>query len=180
MYNNLDLNEFFKDEYSKVNYSEGIGGVGIITENQIVNVYNDYKLCKQDNKYYLGLGDHLDKFEELLKDMYGDNISYYDSYLSKLIQLKYWNCPYFKIIGMFFPTEITEKEFSNLLLLKDYYKEVFDKYRITIGAYTFGSNVRENGPEVECYSNLEPIYEHISKRVNKSLTRKIKDKKIII
>ncbi len=38
MYNNLDLNEFFKDEYSRVNYSEGIGGVGIITENQIVNV----------------------------------------------------------------------------------------------------------------------------------------------
>ena len=129
MYNNLDLNEFFKDEYSKVNYSEGIGGVGIITENQIVKLYNDYKLCKQDNKYYLGLGDHIVKFEELLKN---------------------------------------------------YYKEIFDKYRITIGAYTFGSNVRENGPEVECYSNLEPIYEYISKRVNKSLTRKLNDKKIII
>lgn len=180
MYTNLDLNEFYKDEYSKVNYSEGIGGVGIITENQIINVYNDLKVSKQDNKEYLGLGNHIDKFEELIRDMYGNNIIYYDLYLKELIQLKYWNCPYFKIIGMYFPKELTEKEFNNLLLLEKYYKEIFNKYRITIGAYTFGDNVRENGPEVECYSKLEPIYEHVSKRINKSLTRERKEKKIII
>ena len=180
MYINLDLNEFYKDEYSSLNYSEGIGGMGLVTENQIINVFNDYAINKKDNKEYIGLGNHEDITNRLLRDMYGSDIKYYEKYLGELIQLKYWNCPYYKIIGMYFPKELTEKEFNNLLLLEDYYKEIFNKYRITIGAYTFGDNVRENGPEVECYSKLEPIYEHVSKRINKSLTRERKDKKIII
>ena len=47
MYVKLNLNEFSKDEYSRLDYSEGIGGVGIITENQIINVYNDLKVINK-------------------------------------------------------------------------------------------------------------------------------------
>ena len=175
MYYKLDLDDFFKDEYEKLNHNEGIGGVGIITSNQIINVYNDYDLNKSDNKMYLGLASHYEMVKKVLTDIYGQ---YYDLYMYELISIKYWNCPYFKIIAFYLPKILTCEEFKNLKSLNKYYSDIFKKYDITVGCYTFGDNVVEYGPEVQAKSNLEPILEHVSNRVDKTLLR-TRNEKII-
>ena len=179
MYYNLDLNEFFKDEYKELNRSEGIGGSGLITGNQIINVFNDYKVNPKDNKEYIGLGDHEVIMNRMLKDMYGES-SYYNKYLYELISIKYWNAPYAKIIMFYLPLLLTEKEFNNMCLLEEFYKEIFNKTDIQVAAFTFGSNVHEYGPEIQTTSNLSPILEYAKKRVDKKLVRKHFDKKVEI
>lgn len=175
-YTELDLNEFFKDEYKKLNYSEGIGASGIITVNQIINVYNDPKIDKKSGIEYLGLGNHIDVLDRLIKDIYNTNSTYLEKYYKELITIKYWNCPYSKIILFFLPELMTELEFNNLCLLEEYYKEIFSKVKIDVGVFTYGSNVREYGPEIQTKSNLKPILEYANKRVSKELKRDNKEK----
>ena len=111
--------------------------------------------------------------------MYGEH-KYYDQFLLELTHIHYWNEPFRKRFAIFLPKELTEKEFNNLLFLEKYYDEIFHKYKIEIGGFLFGDNCREDKPRVETYSELEPFIDYASTLVNKSLTRKYKDKKIII
>ena len=175
-YHRLDLNEFFKEEYQKLNYSEGIGASGIITENQIINVYNDPKVDKKTGIEYLGLGDHIDILDRLVKDIYNTDSNYLEKYYEEMITIKYWNCPYSKIIMLLLPKIITEDEYNNMRLLNNYYKEIFNNHKIQVAAFTYGNNVREYGPEIQTTSKLDPILEYANERVNKSLKRDSKEK----
>lgn len=176
MYNNLDLNEFFKDEYKRLNHSEGIGASGIITNNQIINVYNDPKVDKKTGIEYLGLGDHIDVLDRLVKDIYNVDSNYLEKYYEEMITIKYWNCPYSKIILFYLPKIITELEFNNLVSLDEYYKEVFNNHEIQVAAFTYGNNIREYGPEIQTTSKLGPILEYANERVDKTLKREKQEK----
>jgi hypothetical protein len=176
MYNNLDLNEFFKDEYKRLNHCEGIGASGIITNNQIINVYNDPAIDQKSGIEYLGLGAHNDILDRLIKDIYNPNSNYLENYYKNIITIRYNNAPYTKLIVYFIPNIISEYEFNNLLLMKDYYKEAFNNYEIKVGAYTYGTNTRENPKEIEAISNFDPIIDFASKRIDKSLSNDSKEK----
>lgn len=65
-----------------------------------------------------------------------------------------------------------------LVDLQYYYKEVFDKYNITVAAYEFGNNVIEYGPDVETRNNLDPIIKYGKDRLDINLKRKIREKKL--
>ncbi|MBP3766304.1 MAG: hypothetical protein J6G98_03910 [Bacilli bacterium] len=174
MYFKLDLDDFFKDEYKSLNYSEGIGAMGIITSRQIINVYNDYGLNKKDNLEYLGLENHMEMTSRILFDIYrSHNI---DRLLYEVISIKYWNSPYYKLILFFLPELLTLKEFNNLETLDSFYNDIFKKYQISIGCYTFGDNIREYRPAIECISDFNPILDYASKRVDKTLVRKREEK----
>ena len=176
-YYKLDLEEFFKEEYEKLNYSEGIGASGLVTDKQVINIFNDYKLDEKTGKEWLGLEDHQPMFERLFNDIYSPSDKYYDKYYEQLISIRYWNSPDCKAIVLFLPKHVTNNELENLKSLRKFYKEVFEKYkRIEVGAFTFGNNVREYGPEIQAYSKLEPIIDYVGERLDTSLKREYKEK----
>ena len=177
MFYKLDINDFFNDEYVELNNSNGIGGTGFLTSLQSIHLYNDYALDKKTNKEFIGLGDHIDITNKVFKEIYGIEKNLVDQYLYNLISIKYWNSPYFKIIAFSFPKKITLNEYKYLLDLQYYYLDVFKKTKkIIVAAYEFGNNVNEFGPEVEGYSNLEPIIKYGRERLDKDLKRKVKEK----
>lgn len=175
-YYELNLIDFFKDEYERLNHCEGIGASGIITNNQIINVYNDIAIDPKSGIEYLGLGAHNDILDRLIKDIYNPNSNFLQNYYKNIITIHYENAPYTKRIIYFIPNIISEYKFNNLLLMKDYYKEVFNEYEIKVGAFTYGTNSRENPEEIEAISNFDPIIDFASKRVDKSLSNDSKEK----
>ena len=176
MYYKLDVNDFFDEKYEKLNQSSGIGAMGFITTNQSIHVYNDYGLDKKTTKEYLGIADHETITKNILCDIYSIEPCLVDRYLYNLISIKYWNSELFKVIALYFPEKITLNEYKYLIDLQYYYEEVFKKYKITVGAYEFGNNVIEYGPDVETKSNLDPIIKYGRERLDVDLKRKLKEK----
>ena len=173
MFNKLDINDFFDEKYEKLNHASGIGGMGFITSKQAFHLYNPVGLDKKTNTEYLGIGDHIEVTNEVLKELYGTS---YDYHLYDLISIKYWNAEIFKIIAFYFPKNITLDEYEYLTELRNYYKDVFEQYKITVAAYEFGNNVIEYGPDVETKSNLEPIIDYARDRLSFDLVRDKKEK----
>ena len=67
-YNDFDFIEFFKDKYKKIRISkvaayssDGIGGVGIITQKQMILRFNEPDLDLNTNTYIKGAGHHYDE-----------------------------------------------------------------------------------------------------------------------
>lgn len=178
MYCKLDINDSFDRKYEELNDSNGIGAIGFITNNQSIHMYNDYGINKKDNKEYLGLGDHIELTNRVFNDIFCIESNLVDQYLYKLISIKYWNSKYYKIIAMYFPKTITLNEYKYLVDLQYYYKDIFENNRITVLAYEFGNNVVEYGPDVEAYSELEPIIRYGRDRLDTDLKRKIKERKL--
>lgn len=178
MFYKLDLNDFFDKEYEELNNSNGIGGMGFITSLQSIHLYNDFGIDKKTNVEFLGIGDHIDLTNKVFKEIFDIDTNLVDRYLYELISIKYWNSPYFKIIAMYFPKIISLNEYKYLVDLQYYYKEVFDKYNITVAAYEFGNNVIEYGPDVETRNNLDPIIKYGKDRLDINLKRKIREKKL--
>lgn len=173
MYKRLDLNDFFDPKYEKLNQASGIGAMGFITSRQNIQVYNDIGLDKKSNHEYLGIGDHDVITKRVLEDIYGTS---YDTHLYELISIKYWNSEIFKIIALYFPKAITLDEYEYLYDLKECYKYIFEQYKITVGAYEFGNNVIEYGPDVETRSNFDPIIDYGRERLDLNLVRNKKEK----
>ena len=158
MYHELNINEFYKKEYESLNNNNGIGGMGFITSLQSIHLYNGYDIDKETNKEYLGLGDHIELTNNVLSYIYYTDPKFADKYLYDLISIKYWNSTYFKIIAMYFPKNITLNEYKYLVDLQYYYKDIFDKYNITVAAYEYGnSNNDEYGPDIETRNSLEVL-----------------------
>lgn len=176
MFYKLDINEFFDKKYENVNNNNGIGGMGFITNNQVIHVYNDKGYDKVLKKEYLGFGDHLDITNSVLSEIYNIPKNLVDDYLSNLIAIKYWNSESFKIITMSFPKSITLNEYKYLVDLQYYYKEIFDKNKIIIAAYLCGNDVTEYGPEVQATSEFEPIIKYAKNRLDTNLDRNIKER----
>ena len=175
MFYKLDLNDFFDPKYEKLNHASGIGGMGFITSKQAFHLYNPYGLDQKTNTEYLGIGDHEAVTRDVLTELYGTP---YDYHLYNLISIKYWNSEIFKIIAMYFPKEITLDEYEFLTDLRNYYKYIFEQYKITVAAYEFGNNVIEYGPDVETKNNLEPIIDYARDRLSFDLERD-KNEKIL-
>lgn len=176
MFYKLDLNDFYDDKYGELNNSNGIGGMGFITSNQSIHLYTDYGIDKGTNIEFLGIGDHIDLTKKVLCEIYSIDSCLVDRYLYNLISIKYWNSNPDKIIAMYFPNNITLNEYKYLIDLQFYYKEIFDKYKITLAAYEFGNNVVEFGPDVKSYSDLDPIIKYGRERLDVDLKRKVKEK----
>ncbi len=176
MFYKLNVNDFFDNKYEQLNMNSGIGAMGFITSKQSIHVYNDYGFDKKTNKDYLGLGDHIDITKKVLKEIYDIPDSLVDSYLYNLISIKYWNSEMYKIIAIYFPKIITLDEYKYLYDLQYYYKDVLDKYRITIGAYVFGDDVSEYGPDIQTTSDFEPIIKYAKNKLDTNLDRNIKER----
>ena len=175
-YYKLDYDEFFDPKYSNLNNGEGIGATGIITSNQSIHVFNDYDIDPKSQIEYIGLGKHDSKKSEILQDIYGIESSVKDVYLYKVISLSYMNSAFGNNIVMFLPRLITKEEFNYLKDLKEYYDYVIKKYGLTIGAITFGNNIRDCGPETEYRNKYDPILEFAHERVDENLKREEKEK----
>lgn len=175
-YYKLQLDEFFDPKYEKLNHSDGIGGMGIITSKQSIHVYNDYEFDKKTHKEYLGLGSHYEKTCQIVEDIYDINRCLVDVYLYQLIQIKYWNSDLFNIIAFFFPKTITKEEYERVVALQEYYEEIFNKYRITVAAYQFGDDIRNSESYFQKESKLEHIIKYASDRVDPTLVRTKKEK----
>ncbi len=169
----LDINEFFNPKYESLNNKSGIGGMGFITSKQSIHVYNPVGLDKKSGVNYLGIGDHEVATKEVLNEIYGTS---YDTHLYNLISIKYWNSELFKIIAFYFPKTITLDEYEYLTDLKEYYRHIFELYKITVAAYEFGNNVIEYGPDTETKSDLTPIIDYGRERLDFDTIRKEKEK----
>lgn len=66
----LDFFEFFKDEYGILYDGFGIGGAGIITPNQMINVVNIDGSPKKGIPPVWGGGDHQSTWNEIIKQIY--------------------------------------------------------------------------------------------------------------
>ena len=176
MFYKLDIKDFFDKKYKNVNNNNGIGGMGFITNNQSIHIYNDKGYDKRDKKEYLGLGSHIEITEKVLCEIYNIPKNLVDDFLCNLISIKYWNSENFKIITMSFPKSITLNEYKQLVDLQFYYKEIFNKYKIIVAANSFENDVEEFGPKVQSISDLEPIIKYGRDKLDTNLKRCNKEK----
>lgn len=136
----LNLIEFFKDEYSKVNKGFGIGGSGIITPKQMINVIN----INDENKKELngwGQGSHQMTFEEILKKSYNlqkaqisSNFFKLSKLLERIIYIHYinWTFTFQKYVQVNIPAYITNSQYESLLKLNKSLEEISCYYNIKI------------------------------------------------
>lgn len=74
MLKKLDLDKFYTEENKKIDKGNGLGGVGLLTPNQFINVFN-YEKRDNEGNYILGLGSHVGTYMTLLNEIYSLNIS---------------------------------------------------------------------------------------------------------
>ena len=176
MFYKLDLRDFFHERYEELNNNNGIAAMGFITNDQTINLYTDYGHDDKYNRDYIGIGDHYSLTLNVLCRIYSIDPCLVDNYLYKLISIKYLNSPYFRVIAMYFPKNITLNEYKRLVDLQFYYKKVFEKYDIKVAAYEFGNNVVEYGPDIETVSDMNPIIKYGRERLDIDLKRNVKEK----
>ena len=73
MLKKLDLEELFEEENGKIDDGQGIGGVGLITPNQFIKVFN-YKKKDYYGNEIEGLGSHIGTVMMILKEIYDLNV----------------------------------------------------------------------------------------------------------
>lgn len=131
----LDFDEFFLEEYSKVDRGFGIGGAGIITNKQMINVFNVSDELKKDLNGW-AQGAHLITFNEILKRVYGDEIDDADlNYLlMNLIHIHYinWSSIFDKYIEINIPAYVSKSQYKNLLKLNKIIDKLSLKYNISV------------------------------------------------
>lgn len=135
MLEKLDFDEFFLEEYSKVDRGFGIGGAGIITNKQMINVFNVIDETKSDLNGW-AQGSHLVTFNEILKRVYGDEIDDADlNYLlMNLIHIRYinWTSIFDKYIEINIPSYVSKSQYKNLLKLNKIIDKLSLKYNISV------------------------------------------------
>ena len=135
MLEKLDFDEFFLEEYSKVDRGFGIGGAGIITNKQMINVFNVSDELKKDLNGW-AQGAHLVTFNEILKRVYGDEIDDADlNYLlMNLIHIHYinWSSIFDKYIEINIPAYVSKSQYKNLLKLNKIIDKLSLKYNISV------------------------------------------------
>ena len=153
----LDVNDFFEGKYGYSNNNIGIGGVGVISDKQCINVYNEALFDKRFNSYILGLGFHQNALDEVIDNMYtfSNDVKAYQNekriVLGNVIRILYVNSYYRggsgKNIIIKLPKIMTVSKLEKLKALKECYQTVFDKYSILVGScYSdFDVNGRELG-----------------------------------
>ena len=145
----LDLMDFYKDEYSFFNGGEGIGGVGVITQKQVINVVNlplIDDLTKEVGEW--GSGYHIDTFRKVLEEVFElgkneiwvlstkrDKEKIIDALLEQMINIRYINeCKRSinKSILIKIPPYITKYQYQKLQELNEEFEVISKKYNVSI------------------------------------------------
>lgn len=129
----LDLYHFFKDEYGELYNGEGIGAVGLITPTQMINVVNiDGEDKKSGKKDCWALGAHQHTREKIVESIYG--IEYSEDIIyekedvrrgltSRIIEIRYVNNKFGKMISINIPSFINSSQYDNLFFLNNMIEE---------------------------------------------------------
>lgn len=146
----LDLYYFFKDEHSMLYDGEGIGAVGLITPNQMINVENIDGENKKSGKIDCwSAGAHQHTREKVINSIYG--IDYFEDVVyengdsrrglvSRMIEIRYVNNKYGKIIFITIPAFVNQYQYDCLSILNEQIKMVQDSCNVPIRV-----NVSNNG-----------------------------------
>lgn len=115
--------EFYQDKYSYLNNGEGIAGVGIISDKQMINVYTK-ALNNID-----GISGHAHTIKYLLDTIYDKN---YDDIKDNIILIKYINEFKNKYLIIYFPDSISMRQYKYLeslsKILSNYKMEYYTYY----------------------------------------------------
>lgn len=122
----LDFFEFFKDEYGILYDGFGIGGAGIITPNQMINVVNVDGSPKKGIPPVWGGGTHMKTYNEIIRQVYKvdyDNTNPFKmsdmlkTIEFRLIKVRYVNEVGNKIIIVEIPAKINGFQYESLCRL---------------------------------------------------------------
>lgn len=122
----LDLFDFFKDEYGFLYDGFGIGGAGIITPNQMINVVNVDGSPKDRVSPGWGGGTHMDTYAEMIRQIYKieyNNINPFKmpailkTLEFRLIKIRYVNELGNKLVIVNIPAKINKFQYDSLCRL---------------------------------------------------------------
>ena len=117
--------DFYLDKYSYINNGEGIAGVGIISNKQMINVYTK-SLNNID-----GISGHANTIKYLLDNIYNKD---YEDIKDNIILIKYINEFNSKYLIIYFPNNISIRQYE---YLKSLYN-LFNNYNIEYYTYYNG------------------------------------------
>lgn len=160
---NLDLYYFFKEEHGDLYGGEGIGAVGLITPNQMINVINiDGEDKISGNKECWSLGAHQHTREKVIKTIYGIDYSedVYDKndvrrgLTARMVEIRYVNNKFDKSISITIPSFINQFQYESLCFLNEQIKMLKNS-----GVINLQVNVSNNGfnPN-ECIIDSETVF----------------------
>ena len=125
----LDLGYFFKDEHGDLYGGDGIGAVGLITPTQMINVVNiDGEDKRSGKKDCWSLGAHQHTREKIVESIYGIEFSEDVIYevgdvrrglTSRIIEIRYVNNKFGKIISVSIPSFINQNQYNYLVMLNE-------------------------------------------------------------
>ena len=177
----LDFFEFFKDEYGTWYNGFGIGGSGIITPNQMINVVNIDGAPKDGVLSGWGGGEHLLTWAEIIKQIYKidyDNTKPYETgdirkgIELRLIEIRYVNMVGNKFIVIRVPAKINKFQYDSLGKLNTMIQAVntLSKNEIQVGVINTGyiPNIihgMTNSSHSIAFSDLSDALEYYNKHI---------------
>lgn len=161
---NLDLCYFFKEEHGNLYGGEGIGAIGLITPNQMINVVNiDGEDKKSGDKDCWSLGAHQHTREEVIRCIYGIYYSEEDVYdksdvrrglTARMVEIRYVNNKFDKIISITIPSFINSFQYESLCFLNEQIQMLKNSCEINLKVNVSNNGLNPN----ECLVDSEIIF----------------------
>jgi len=188
----IDFEEFFDDKNKEIG-GMGIGATGIITQNQMINRYNNYS---NFNKCTIkGIGSHFDTEGSIMSDIFGFNTKLFLGYgynqnlysslderkkrvLEEIVVLKYINNNTGKYTLIYLPNiqeTVTEKQFEAIKYVGEKISEAGRKLRRPIRIII--TDRKDKATEINSIKNY--IIPFVEKRIDDTYEQSITDKNII-
>lgn len=188
----IDFEEFFDDKNKELG-GMGIGATGIITQNQMINRYNNYS---NFNDYSIkGTGSHFDTEGNIMSDIFGFNTKLFLGYgydqklysslderqkrvLGETVVLKYINNSTGKYVLIYLPNvqeSVTEKQFEAIKYVGEKISEAGRKLRRPIRIIV--TDRKDKATEINSMKNY--IIPFLEKRIDDTYEQSITDENII-
>lgn len=188
----IDFEEFFDDKNKEIG-GMGIGATGIITQNQMINRYNNYS---NFNKCTIkGIGSHFDTEGSIMSDIFGFNTKLFLGYgynqnlysslderkkrvLEEIVVLKYINNNTGKYTLIYLPNiqeTVTEKQFEAIKYVGEKISEAGIKLRRPIKIII--TDRKDKATEINSIKNY--IIPFVEKRIDDTYEQSIPDENII-
>jgi len=188
----IDFEEFFDDKNKEIG-GMGIGATGIITQNQMINRYNNYS---NFNKCTIkGIGSHFDTEGSIMSDIFGFNTKLFLGYgynqnlysslderkkrvLEEIVVLKYINNNTGKYTLIYLPNiqeTVTEKQFEAIKYVGEKISEAGRKLRRPIRIII--TDRKDKATEINSIKNY--IIPFVEKRIDDTYDQSITNKNII-
>lgn len=177
----LDLFEFFKDEYGTWYNGFGIGGAGIITPNQMINVVNIDGALKDGDLPGWGGGSHMATYAEMVRQIYKieyNNLNPFKMPIMlrtlefRLIKIRYVNERGLKYVVVKVPAKINKFQYDSLGKLNTMIQAVntLSKNKIQVGVINTGyiPNIihgMTNSSRSITFSDLSEALEYYKKHI---------------